>query len=51
MFHDFENVVARLDLEERQISSLVRSSVHYYNTDEELDRFAGELTQLLGKHV
>lgn len=30
---------ARLDLGNRQLSSLVRASVHYFNTQEEIDRF------------
>ncbi len=30
--------IARLDLEARNLPSLVRASVHYYNTHEELDR-------------
>lgn len=31
---------ARLDMDGRGLESLVRASVHYVNTDEELDRFA-----------
>ncbi|HEX6763402.1 MAG TPA: aminotransferase class V-fold PLP-dependent enzyme [Gaiellaceae bacterium] len=33
-----EASAARLDLDPRGIDELVRSSVHYYNTDDELDR-------------
>jgi selenocysteine lyase/cysteine desulfurase len=29
---------ARLDLEERRIDQMIRASVHYFNTDEELER-------------
>jgi cysteine desulfurase / selenocysteine lyase len=29
---------ARLDLSHRKLPDLVRASVHYYNTDDELDR-------------
>jgi len=36
-----EASAARLDLDPRGIIELVRSSVHYYNTDEELDRLVG----------
>ena len=36
----------RIDMEERNLDSLLRASVHYYNTEEELDRFCEELAQL-----
>lgn len=31
----------RLDLAERGLDSMVRASIHYYNSDEEIDRFGG----------
>ena len=34
---------ARLDLENRGLPDLVRASVHYYNTDEELDQLIRSL--------
>ncbi len=36
---------ARLDLQSRGLPDLVRASVHYYNTDDELDRLIGALPQ------
>lgn len=37
---------ARLDLEKRDISSLVRASVHYYNTEDEVKRFCSAIQHL-----
>ncbi|MBB3612442.1 aminotransferase class V-fold PLP-dependent enzyme [Rhizobium sp. BK602] len=37
---------ARLDLGERGLSSLVRASVHYFNTDSEIDRFIDAVGKL-----
>ena len=37
---------ARLDLPRRGLSELVRASVHYYNTDDELDRLVNALPGL-----
>ena len=34
---------ARLDLPDRGLPDLVRASVHYYNTDDELDRLISAL--------
>lgn len=39
---------ARLDMEKRGLNSLLRASVHYYNTVEENDRFCEEI-QRIGK--
>jgi cysteine desulfurase / selenocysteine lyase len=35
-----------LDFDRRQLPPLVRASVHYYNTDDELDRFAAAVAAL-----
>ena len=36
----------RLDMEARGLDDMVRSSVHYYNTEDEVDRFAGAIREL-----
>ena len=38
----------RLDMEARGLSSVVRASVHYYNSDDEVTRFCTALEALLG---
>jgi len=38
----------RLDAETRDLPPLVRASVHYYNTEEEIDRFVAALRTLVG---
>jgi len=37
----------RLDMAARGLSDLVRASVHYYNSEDEVARFLGELAALL----
>jgi cysteine desulfurase / selenocysteine lyase len=37
---------ARLDMQKRHLDSLVRSSVHYYNTADEIDLFCKQLSSL-----
>jgi selenocysteine lyase/cysteine desulfurase len=36
----------RLDMEARGLEDMVRSSVHYYNTEDEVDRFVGAIREL-----
>lgn len=38
---------ARLDMDERNLPALIRSSVHYYNTEEEINRFCQTLQGLI----
>ena len=37
-----------IDMQLRGIENLVRASVHYYNTEEEVDRFCKTLSEILG---
>jgi cysteine desulfurase / selenocysteine lyase len=37
---------ARLDMEARGLESIVRASVHYYNSEEEVERFAREIRSI-----
>jgi selenocysteine lyase/cysteine desulfurase len=36
----------RIDMEDRGLSSMVRASVHYYNTSEEIDSMIGALEEI-----
>jgi selenocysteine lyase/cysteine desulfurase len=40
---------AQLDLSHRGLESVVRASVHYMTTDDELDRFAAELREIIDR--
>ena len=36
-----------LDMRERGLTAMIRASVHYYNSEEELERFAAALAELI----
>ena len=39
---------ALLDMDARKLTSVVRASVHYYNTEEEVARFCKEIERIIG---
>ncbi len=38
---------ARLDMAKRHLSAIVRASVHYYNTEDEIERFCAAIKQII----
>jgi len=40
---------ARRDFEQRGLTAVLRASVHYYNTDDELDRLLDRLLEFLSE--
>jgi cysteine desulfurase / selenocysteine lyase len=41
---------SRLDMDDRDLDGVVRSSVHYYNTESEVERFMEALDQIMVSH-
>lgn len=41
------NSYARIDSKERKVGDLIRASVHYYNTEEEIDQFIHEMGNII----
>jgi cysteine desulfurase/selenocysteine lyase len=37
-----------LDMDERGLNAMIRASVHYYNSEAELERFLATLAELIG---
>jgi cysteine desulfurase/selenocysteine lyase len=46
--HVSDAAATRLDMDKRGLANLVRASVHYYNTHEEVDRFVAALAEIVG---
>jgi cysteine desulfurase/selenocysteine lyase len=43
-----DRAATRVDMEQRNLDELVRASVHYYNTEAELDRLCAALRAMPG---
>jgi cysteine desulfurase / selenocysteine lyase len=44
-----ERASTRIDMEQRGLGELVRASVHYYNTEEEIERLCDSLRAWMRK--